>query len=119
MNDYTPQPIRIVRGASCDFELPVTDAQKQPYTLAEGEFFRFGVKRFPGNGMYLIRKDFADAGEEPGVYLFSLSPDDTSELDFGSYFYDVGLQSGEDYFPVVPCSAFEICFNVTEWEAET
>lgn len=110
------QTITIVRGTTNGFSLTVTDDDGNAYTLQTGEFFRFGVKQTPTDTQYLMTKTFSEANED-GDYAFSIVPDDTAELQFGSYWYDIGLQSGSNYFNIIPASAFEITYNVTEWEA--
>lgn len=109
------QPIRIVRGTTNGFTVTVKDDAGDPYAISEGEVVRFGVKRTPSDTQYLIVKENTTTSAT-GEYGFSISPSDTENLAFGSYWYDVGLQSGSDYFNIVVASPFEISYNVTEWE---
>lgn len=115
MYDYR-QPIRIVRGTTNGFTVTVTDEDGNPYTLQTGEYFRFGVKEMPTDTQYLFTKTISEANEDD-EYAFAIDPDDTINLPFGSYWYDIGLQSGSNYFNIIPASAFEIAYNVTKWEA--
>lgn len=109
------QKISIVRGTTNAFAVAVSDENGDAYTLESGEVLRFGVKKRPGDAQYIFVKETAEANED-GEYDFTVDVDDTSELPFGSYYYDVGLQSGNDYFNVIPASPFEVAYNVTEWE---
>ena len=55
----------------------------------------------------------------PGVgnqLTFSFVPEDTENLQFGSYYYDIGLQRGEDYYNLIPYSEFRLVPNITERE---
>ena len=38
-------------------------------------------------------------------------------MNFGGYWYDVGLQSEGSYYNIIPASPFEVAYNVTKWEA--
>lgn len=110
------QTIKIVRGTTNSFSVVITDeATGDPYTLEAGETLRFGVKSMPTDSAYLITKEF-DTADDNGNYGFVLDPDDTINMSFGSYYYDVGMQSGDDYYNVIVASPFEVCYNITEWE---
>lgn len=103
--------IQIIRGTTNTFGITITDANGDPYTLQEGEALLFGVKKRAKDEDYTFKKN-AVAGEN-GAYSVKVEPSDTEGLDFGRYFYDVGLQSGTDFFNVIPCSPFDICENIT------
>ena len=108
------EPIAIVRGTTNTFEITVTDADGNLYTAGDGESLVFGVKKSPKDEDYTFKKT-AVTGEN-GAYSVKVEPGDTEGLDFGRYFYDVGLQSGTDFFNVIPCSPFDICENITSRE---
>ena len=112
------QPISIVRGTTNGYSLNLTDADGATYTLQTGEVLKFGIKQQPTDNVYLVTKTFDTQGDDGG-YAFALNPDDTINLAFGAYWYDIGLQSGSNYFNVIPASPFEITYNVTKWEAVT
>lgn len=107
------QKIEIVRGTSNTISIAVTDANGDPYTLATGETLLFGVKEDPGDKDPLIIKPVTSGTE--GVYIVELAPSDTIELEYGRLVYDVGLQSGEDYFNIIETGPFVIKPNVTKW----
>ena len=112
------QPLIMVRGTTLSLALSVQDADGNDYTLAAGEILRFGVKKKPEDTEYIITKEAGPSDtDDDGNYVFSLAPADTEDLPFGCYYYDVGLQSGTDYFNVIETSNFKLAFNVTEWEA--
>lgn len=116
MKQPKQQPLRIVRGTTNTIELDLTDATGQPYVLTEGSFLLFGVKQSVICTACCLTKEITGANDA-GVYSFALKPEDTAGLPFGRYYYDIGLQIGEDYFPVVECSPFEIAHNITERRA--
>jgi hypothetical protein len=110
------QPLAIVRGTTKTMTIRVTAEDGSVYTLGSGEILRFGVKKHPGDTAYLFSKDMSSSSLADGVYSFIINPGDTENLDFGCYYYDVGLQSGSEYFNVIPCSDFRVEYNVTKRE---
>lgn len=110
------QPIAIVRGTTNSFSIGIEDILTgEPYTLETGEVLRFGVKRRPEDAECIFTKEITEADED-GCYPFTISPSDTLELDFGRYWYDVGLQDGTAYYPIIAASPFDIAWNITERE---
>lgn len=106
------QKITIVRGTTNEFSLIVTDADGELYPLASGEVIKFGVKKSADDVSLLISKTISSA-EEDGSYLFEVEPSDTAQLAFGTYYYDIGLKSGNDYYNIIPCSPFVVGQNIT------
>lgn len=112
------QPLSMVRGTTLSLALSVQDSDGNVYTLQPGEVLRFGVKKKPEDADYLFVTEAGPTDtDEDDKYVFSIAPSDTEELPFGCYYYDVGLQSGTNYYNVIEASNFKIAFNVTEWEA--
>lgn len=107
------QNIEIVRGTTNAFEIPITDADGNPYTLNDGETFVFALKRHYKGSERVLIKTITEG--ENGVYSLILKPSDTIDLECGRYYYDVGLQMGNDFFPVIPISQFDIKPNVSKW----
>lgn len=116
MCDNNQQAITMIRGTTVSFGLVITDEDGNEYTLDTGEVLRFGVKTSPASTSYILTKDFT-AQDEDGNYTFGLDPADTASLGFGQYWYDIGLQSGNAYYNIIPASPFNLAYNVTEWEA--
>lgn len=106
--------IKVIRGTTKTLRVRITDAAGAPYILQDGDIVRFGVKRSADSSKYLIEKEVTGAAD--GAVIIILSPEDTAALDHGQYKYDVGLQSGENYFNVIPYSAFVILPNITAKE---
>lgn len=115
MCDKNQQAITMIRGTSAAFGVSITDENGNAYTLQSGETLRFGIKTTPTDTNYIISKDFTEQDSD-GNYVFALAPADTENLSFGAYWFDIGLQSGDDYWNVIPASAFNLAYNVTGWE---
>lgn len=107
------QDIQMIRGTTKVFNISVTDANGSPYILGSGEFLLFGVKAKPEDSGYVVLKAVSSGSD--GVYTVNLAPDDTNNLPYNRYVYDVGLQSGNDYHNIIPTSGFAILPNVTKW----
>lgn len=105
--------IKMVRGTSRTFEISVTDADGNPYTLQEGEKIIFGVKKQTTDEELVLCKVVEECTD--GVCRVELDPEDTANLAVGKYQYDVGLQTGVDYYIVVELSIFNLTANVTKW----
>lgn len=104
--------IEIIRGTSNTFNISLQDPQKQPYFLAAGEVLRFGVKIRPEDKSCLIEKELTAEDLKNGVYPVKLTPEDTANLSCYTYCYDVGVQSGDDYW-IVLGGYLEITKNIT------
>ena len=100
------------------FAVAITDEEGEPYALESGEVLRFGIKKSANDATYIKELEATSSDvDEDGAYPFALTPSDTINLPFGTYSYDVGLQSGSAYYNIIPASEFVIATNITKWEA--
>lgn len=111
------QPLRMVRGTTFKINVSLYDKSGAVVTLGEGDVLRFGIKKKPGDTTYIIEKTTTTRVGD--YYVIPLAVSDTSTLELGKYYYDIGLQSGEDYYMVVECSTFEIAVNITAYEDDS
>lgn len=103
--------LKMVRGSTQVIEIQILSPDGQPYVLLEGDVIRFGVKNPEFPGSYLVKKERGSLSN--GITSVTILPEDTIGMEPGRYSYDIGLQSGENYFPVVPYSDFVLEPNVT------
>lgn len=108
------QRIEVVRGTTNTFEISIVDSSGGAYALGSNEKILFGIKKKPEDKETIFTKSAEIA--EVGLFRVKLSPSDTENLPFGKYWYDVGLQSGEDYYNVIEANPFEIVPNITSRE---
>lgn len=106
--------LRLVRGATHTLEIRVNGPDGRPYPLQEGQLIRFGVKYDESSGSYLVKKETGELVD--GVTWIVIEAEDTMGMEAGEYKYDIGLQSGDDYFPIVKYSDFILEPNVTSKE---
>lgn len=113
------QPISMIRGTTYSFILSIRDEDNLPYIAPQSNIIRFGVKRNPEDSSYIIVKEQNGDENLTGEYSFVINPDDTLHLKFGTYFYDIGLETDNgDYFMVIECSPFNIKKNITSLEVQ-
>lgn len=105
------QKIKIVRGTTNDFEISIVDSEGGAYTVTSGERIVFGIKKNLTDPEPIFEK-VAEVNA-PGLFGVRVCPEDTEALDCGRYYYDVGLQKGEDFFTVIEPNPFDITPNVT------
>ena len=105
--------LRIERGTSQMLALTVYYEDGTDYIPQEGDVLRFGVKLDKNQSTYDIIKTGSydtDAQE----WIINLTPSDTAELEFGRYYYDIGLQTSEgEYYMVVKASWFWVDTAIT------
>lgn len=109
------QKITIVRGTTNSFAIAIVDEEGEAYVLESGEVLRFGIKARAEDAQYIVEKEMTTANND-GEYEFTITVSDTANLPFGTYAYDVGLQSGNAYYNVIPASDFVVAKNITAWE---
>lgn len=107
------QNIEMVRGTTHAVAIQLADELGDVYTLSDGEVLRFGVKQTHNSTGYLIEKALTVDDLRDGAYVMALKPSDTEDLACGRYCYDIGLESGEDFYNVVKCSDFILHHNIT------
>ena len=103
--------INIPRGTSLGLGITVLNADGTEHDCTS-ETIRFGVKADPNDSDFLISKT-ADYDSENECYVVSISPSDTATLPYERYWYDIGLQSGTDYYMLVEASAFNVTKAIT------
>lgn len=97
MND-----ISIIRGDTTRFEIEVLDQSGEKYVLLDGDQLVFTVKKNTSTDDIIIQKKIL--GD-----TFTLTHDDTKNLEYRKYVYDIQLtQSNGDVTTVIPPSIFEI-----------
>lgn len=108
--------IQILRGESVTLNIGLTDTDGNVYFLQAGEILRFGVKLQHHETEYRILKELTADDAKSGVYPVTLLPADTQNMR-GKYYYDVGVQNGDNYYLVIEKSTFEVQDAITKWEA--
>lgn len=112
----TNNVIYLTRGDSMTLTVSITDSDGNAYTPVSTDTIRFALKH---NKYTMGNKDFSDAAPlltksiSYSTLELTLDPDDTADLDFGVYAYDIELTDGDgnvDTF--IPPTEFHICPEV-------
>lgn len=103
--------LEIVRGTTNTFQIEVVDVSGTAYNLAANERIIFGVKKNAEDDELIFQQTAEIIGE--GLFTVKIAPEKTECLKCGKYSYDVGLESGEEYFNVIEPSTLVILPNVT------
>lgn len=99
--------IAVVRGDSASFNINLFDANGEAYTLVEGDTLTFTVKKSAFSKAPLIQKNITGN-------VIDIFPEDTVNLPYGGYVYDVQLITVEGYVDtVVTPRRFRILGEVT------
>ena len=82
--------ITLTRGDTLKAQVHITDKEGNPYEIQEGDKVRFAMKKTYNDADedVLIVKDIPT-----DTLILTLDPEDTKNLPFGSYVYDIQLTS--------------------------
>jgi hypothetical protein len=86
--------IFLTRGDSAIFTLSITDNDGNEYTPQDGDEITFTVKANTETRDILIQKD-ASSGK------IEIQPEDTENLEYGNYVYDVQLKTADGYVDTI------------------
>lgn len=99
--------ITLTRGDSAILEVSITDETGTPYVLGPDDVILFTLKRATSTRDVLFQKRLIDGA-------IRLSPQDTSRLEYGQYYYDVELTKADGFVAtVIPPSLFTVAEEVT------
>ena len=101
--------ISLTRGDTARLTVPITnDLTGEEYTLLENDVLTMSVKRSSTDDDLCFQKVLT------GSNMFTIKPEDTRDLIYGKYEYDVQLTTAEgDIYTVVEPNIFEILPEVT------
>ena len=99
--------IKLTRGDTAWLTVTLTDDEKQPYTMQAEDTLTLAVKITTRAKECLLRKVIK------GNNVFHIKPEDTKDLIFGRYVYDVQIDTADgDSYTVIPFTCFEIMDEV-------
>ena len=98
--------ISMTRGDTALLNVEITNDLGEIYELEEGDICELTVKKYTSSDNVLIKKNVVN-GE------IKISPDDTRNLDYGQYVYDVQVtMANGDVATVIPPSPFNVLEEV-------
>lgn len=101
--------IRLTRGDTQYINVSITNQSTgEQYQIQQNDTIRFTVKKSVTDRNFIFQKVLT------GSQDIVINPEDTSEMLFQKYKYDVELTTGEgDVFTVIGPADFEVCAEVT------
>ena len=104
--------LAMIRGDSESITLSLKDG-KAVIPFVTGDTVYFTVKRSPIVDEIALQKIVTEFNED-GNCIIEIAPNDTKDLEFGSYVYDIQLNRLDGTVTtIVPCSKFAILQEVT------
>lgn len=80
--------IQLTRGDTAYIGLSITHDDGTPYTRVEGDRLLFTVKKSYNSDYEFLEKELSDMA-------ITIAPEDTQEMDYGNYWYDVELTTAD------------------------
>ena len=101
--------IRLTRGDTAALTVSIVDdVNKQQYEMKITDVLKLSVKKDTHEADYCFQK------VSTGKPNITIQPEDTKELDFGKYIYDVQLENSEGAVStIIEPSTFEVLPEVT------
>lgn len=101
--------IKLTRGDTARLTVPIINlANNGEYTMESGDILYFTVKKTAKDSDFLFQKSVT------GSNSIHIRPEDTANLSFGKYKYDVQLTTATgDVYTVIEPSTFEIMEEIT------
>lgn len=88
--------LEFTRGDTQFLRFQLKDGEGNLMELTESDNLYFTVKQNQNSSNVLIQKKYPESIQyEEGYFIFTLSSEDTSNLAYGTYQYDIELKSGD------------------------
>lgn len=104
--------LKMIRGDSESITLKIEHSDSTPYDFQAGDIVYFTVKQRANTKEIILQKILTHFPDNQAI--IEINPEDTSELAFRKYVYDIQLTQADGRVKtVVPMSMFEILEEVT------
>ena len=105
--------MEIIRGDTQEYKFQRKDANGDVITQ-EATSVYFTVKENYIVDKVLIQKTIEDMTfDSDGTYHFTITADDTNDLYYGDYVYDIEVKQGDEYTKTIAKGVFKISEEVT------
>lgn len=104
--------IELIRNDSLTLKFQRVDANGTVITDEADKVF-FTVKQNNITNTVVFQKTKDDMEFNEGTYRFTILPDDTVDLPYGTYVYDLEIVNGDDYKKTISIGEFVIMDEVT------
>ena len=111
--------ISFTRGDTQFLQFQIKDANGDLIELTDGDVVYFTVKQNANSKKIMFQKKYPDdIGYSDGYFYFVINSQDTSNLAYGQYQYDIELKSGE-YVKTLGMGTIELTEEITFRSDET
>lgn len=105
--------ISFTRGDTQFLQFQIKDANGDLIELTDEDVVYFTVKQNPNSKKILIQKKYPDdISYSDGYFYFVINSEDTSNLAYGQYQYDIEIKSGE-YVRTLGMGTIELTEEIT------
>ena len=105
--------MEIIRGDTQQYKFQRKDVDGNVITQQATKVY-FTVKENYNVNKVLIQKTIEDMTfDSDGTYHFAITADDTNNLYYGNYVYDIEVKQGNDYTKTIAKGVFKITEEVT------
>lgn len=94
--------IILTRGDSASLKIDIKDADDKDFIFTQDFTITFTVKKYCESKFNLIQKTLSNSN------AFELTPEDTNNLPFGEYYYDVEMKTDNKVYTVITPHKFII-----------
>lgn len=99
--------ISLTRGDTLFLTVDLTDNEGDPYESQEGDSIRFAMKKKISSTQLIMLKNIPI-----DTMTFEIEPEDTKELSYGTYVYDIELTDSHGHVTTVILGKFKITDEV-------
>lgn len=103
--------MNITRGDTAVYSFTRKDANGNPITIQADKIY-FTVKTNYYIDEFVLQKTIEDMTFDAGKYTFTIEPEDTENLNYGNYVYDIEVIT-DDYKQTISIGTFTITDEVT------
>lgn len=100
------QNIKLTRGDTGIFTISLTDSDGNSYTPKEGDSLRFAMAKNYGSEALINKQIPID------TCTLEIEPNDTKELNFGKYVYDIEFTDADGHVSTIILANFEVTREV-------
>lgn len=99
--------ISLTRGDTLFLTVNLTNSEGEPYVPQQGDTLRFAMKKKIASEQPIILKEIPI-----NTMTFEFKPEDTKELSYGSYVYDIEVTDAHGHVTTVILGKFKITEEV-------
>lgn len=108
--------LTLIRGDTYNLTFSLFGAEEKPIILSSQDKCYFTVKKDFIHEDYIFQKRYGEGityNEQTGLYEIKIKQDDTCDLNFGSYKFDIKVKLGDEIVKTILRGALVLTNNAT------